>query len=76
MLDLKLVTSPLEDEMNPRNPLRQLGDMVGLYAYLAATGGLRYWPDVRRTIIEEQSLRQKTASPVELEKDRDRVAGY
>ena len=58
--------------MSSRNPLQQFGDMVGLYAYLAATGGLRYWPLVRRQLIEEQSLRQKP----EAEQQRDRVAGY
>jgi hypothetical protein len=76
MLDLKLVNSLLEDEMNSRSPLQQFGDMVGLYAYLAATGGLRYWPLVRRELIEEQSLRQKPASKPKAEHERDRVAGY
>ena len=37
----------------PRTPLQQLGDMVGMYAYLAAVGGLRYWPALRRAGIEE-----------------------
>jgi hypothetical protein len=62
--------------MNPRNPLQQIGDMVGLYAYLAATGNLRYWPQVRRQVIEEQSLRQKPAQQTSVERERDRVAGY
>ncbi len=44
----------------PRTPLQQLGDMVGMYAYLAAMGGLRYWPDVRRASLEEETR------PVEL----------
>jgi hypothetical protein len=43
----------------PRTPLQQIGDMVGMYAYLAAIGGLRYWPALRRAGIEE------AARPVE-----------
>ena len=37
-----------------RSPLQQFGDMVGMYAYLAAMGGLRYWPAIRRASVEEQ----------------------
>ena len=59
-----------------RNPLQQFGDMVGLYAYLAATGGLRYWPEVRRAMIEEQSLKKPSTPKTESERARDRVAGY
>lgn len=59
---------------NTRNPLQQIGDMVGLYAYLVATGGLRYWPALRRSVVEEESLRY--ASKPQFEKERDRVAGY
>ena len=40
----------------PRTPLQQIGDMVGMYAYLAAVGGLRYWPAVRRASIVEETL--------------------
>ena len=43
-----------------RNPLQQFGDMVGMYAYLVAVGGLQYWPALRRTgAIEEQTLPDK-----------------
>ena len=39
-----------------RNRIQQLGDMVGLYAYLTAVGGVRYWPAIRHLILEEQVL--------------------
>ena len=39
-----------------RNRIQQLGDMVGLYAYLTAVGGLRYWPGIRHLILEEETL--------------------
>ena len=40
----------------PRTPLQQIGDMVGMYAYLAAVGGLRYWPALRRASIVDETL--------------------
>jgi len=40
----------------PRTPLQQFGDLVGMYAYLAAVGGLRYWPALRRASIVEETL--------------------
>jgi hypothetical protein len=39
-----------------KNPLQDLANRVGMYAYLAAVGGLRYWPTVRQAAIEEQTL--------------------
>ena len=53
-----------------RNRIQQLGDMVGLYAYLTAVGGLRYWPGIRHLILEEQVLPKSsgtngTASPLQ-----------
>jgi hypothetical protein len=45
----------MEVRTMPRTPLQQLADMVGMYAYLAAMGGLRYWPAVRRAGIEEET---------------------
>ena len=45
----------------PRTPLQRFGDLVGMYAYLAAVGGLRYWPALRRAGIVEETL------PVEAE---------
>jgi hypothetical protein len=37
-----------------KNPLEDLANRIGMYAYLAAVGGLRYWPAVREATIEEQ----------------------
>ena len=45
-----------------KNPLQDLANRIGLYAYLAAVGGLRYWPVVREVAIEEQRL-AITAAP-------------
>ena len=39
-----------------RTPFQQFGDMLGMYAYLTAMGGLRYWPAVQRAGIDEVSL--------------------
>jgi hypothetical protein len=38
-----------------RNPLEELANRIGMYAYLAAVGGLRYWPTVRQAVIEEET---------------------
>jgi hypothetical protein len=46
-----------------RNPLQDLGNRIGLYAYLAAVGGLRYWPVVREVAIEERTLSITPAPP-------------
>jgi hypothetical protein len=39
-----------------RTPLQLLGDVLGMYAYLAAMGGLQYWPALREASIVEVSL--------------------
>ena len=39
-----------------KNPLQDLANRIGLYAYLAAVGGIRYWPVVREVAIEERTL--------------------
>lgn len=39
-----------------KNPLEDLANRIGMYAYLAAVGGLRYWPTVRQAVIEERTL--------------------
>ena len=39
-----------------RTPLQLLGDVLGMYAYLAAMGGLEYWPALREASIVEVSL--------------------
>jgi hypothetical protein len=39
-----------------RTPLQLLGDVLGMYAYLAAMGGIEYWPDLRNGSILEVSL--------------------
>jgi hypothetical protein len=44
-----------------KNPLEALADRIGMYAYLAAVGGLQYWPTVRQSVIEERSLPSKRA---------------
>jgi hypothetical protein len=38
-----------------RTPLQLLGDVLGMYAYLAAMGGLEYWPALREAPIVEVS---------------------
>ena len=40
--------------MNNKNPLQDLANRIGMYAYLAAVGGLRYWPTVREAVIQEE----------------------
>jgi len=42
-------------DMN-KNPLEALANRIGMYAYLAAVGGLQYWPTVRQAVIEERTL--------------------
>ena len=42
--------------MMPRSPLHQIGDILGMYAYLAAMGGLRYWPALREGGVIEERL--------------------
>jgi hypothetical protein len=37
-----------------RTPLQQIGDRIGMYAYLTAIGGRQLWPRVRNLRIEEQ----------------------
>jgi hypothetical protein len=39
-----------------KNPLQDLANRVGMYAYLAALGGLRYWPALREAAIKEETL--------------------
>lgn len=39
-----------------KNPLENLANRIGLYAYLAAVGGLQYWPTARQAMIEERTL--------------------
>ncbi len=36
----------------PRSQFHRLGEMLGMYAYLTAIGGIRYWPAIRHTSIE------------------------
>jgi hypothetical protein len=58
-------------DMN-KSPLEDLANRIGMYAYLAAVGGLRYWPTVRQAVIEERTL---NVAPVSLkettENERD-----
>ncbi len=39
-----------------RTPLQQVGDRIGMFAYLAAMGGLQLWPRIRRLTVEEHPL--------------------
>ena len=39
-----------------RTPLQQIGDRIGMYAYLTAIGGLPLWPRIRRLTVEEHPL--------------------
>jgi hypothetical protein len=52
--------------MNSKNPLEALANRIGMYAYLAAVGGLEYWPTVRRVGIEERRLEPKSAASHEV----------
>ena len=44
-----------------KNPLEALANRIGMYAYLAAVGGLEYWPTVRQAAIEERTLTKQAA---------------
>ena len=46
-----------------RTPLQQIGDRIGMYAYLAAMRGLRYWPGLRQAGIVEEDWRPKHEAP-------------
>ena len=87
MLYVKEITRRWGVSTMRRNRIQQLGDMVGLYAYLTAVGGLRYWPGIRHLILEEQVLpkseetngrasRLQDTMPLDLEREREKVAGY
>jgi hypothetical protein len=57
---VKEITSRKEaPEMN-NNPFERFVNMVGMYAYLAAVGGLDQWPALRRSVLQE------TPAPKEL----------
>ena len=60
-----------------KNPLEELANRIGMYAYLAAVGGLRYWPTVRQTVIEEEtyviSPATSTDKAVSPEREPDKV---
>ncbi len=36
-----------------RTPLQQIGDRIGMYAYLVAIGGLKLWPRIRSLTVED-----------------------
>ena len=64
-----------------KNPLQDLANRIGLYAYLAAVGGLRYWPVVREVAIEERRLaisppprRHSLEDTVEYEREKKATA--
>ncbi len=63
-----------------RTPLQLLGDVLGMYAYLAAMGGIQYWPDLWKGSILEVSLPSSVeaegvqASSTSRESDPVRVA--
>ena len=46
-----------------KNPLQDLANRIGMYAYLTAIGGLRYWPALRDAVIEEETLSIAPATP-------------
>ena len=46
-----------------RTPLQQIGDRIGMYAYLAAMRGLRYWPGLRQAGIVEQTWHREPEAP-------------
>ena len=48
-----------------RNPLQQVGDLIGLYAYLTAMGGRRYWPALFSPAVTEQRFREESAGEEE-----------
>ena len=60
-----------------KNPLEELANRIGMYAYLAAVGGLRYWPTVRQTVIEEETYVISPATPADKalspERESDKV---
>jgi hypothetical protein len=56
ILNVKDITNGRGGEMTNKSPLEALADRIGMYAYLAAVGGLRYWPTVRQAVIEERTL--------------------
>ena len=39
-----------------KNPLEHLANRIGLFAYLAAVGGLQHWPTARQAVIEERTM--------------------
>ena len=53
-----------------RNPFQQVGELIGLYAYLTAMGGTRYWPALFSPAVVEQRLREEPAD----EEDDERGA--
>ena len=50
--------------METKNPFEALANRIGMYAYLAAVGGLQYWPTVRQAVIEERTLAPSPARPL------------
>jgi hypothetical protein len=68
-----------KEPMNNKNPLEALANRIGMYAYLAAVGGLEYWPTVRRVAIEERrltpasALSLEAAEPFEESEEREKV---
>jgi hypothetical protein len=67
MMNVKQITSlsHKEGHMETKNPLENLANRIGMYAYLAAVGGLQYWPTVRQVGIEERSLAPLSAKTLE-----------
>jgi hypothetical protein len=49
-----------------RTPLQQFGNRIGMYAYLAAIGGLQFWPRIRNLTVEDyQRPEREEPSPAE-----------
>jgi len=53
---VRIVTTSDRGRTMNKNPLQDLANRIGMYAYLTAIGGLRYWPALRDADIEEETL--------------------
>ena len=57
-----------------KNPLEDLANRIGLFAYLAAVGGLRHWPTGRQALIEERTLNIAPAASLAERAEYERAA--
>lgn len=46
-----------------RTPLQQIGDRIGMYAYLVAIGSLKLWPRIRSLTVEEYTRPEREEPP-------------